>query len=201
MTGAAHAQVQSIDDLVKELEQQATPGQGFEPNRERLNKATESFVAKYHGKKVSGRDREKEFNKASKLYLESIGLVANDETDEFYGHMMRQWISRDKDGISKAYAAIKEGDKAELAKVFKDAYVTNVSELKAESILRQIELSPFEDREKAYKALAKKVANDNDPDWLQVVKNPTQAYDSLQKLRLIAGAYQKEKPRATGTHN
>jgi len=205
MSGAAaHAKDKkhdkTIDDLIKALEEEAA-NDNFDPERENLNKATKTFFEEYKGEPVSGRDREKHFNKASESYLRligwSIGEKEGEDKEDLYGNVMRSWLTQED--LEKAYISIKKGDNTELAQIFQNAYLNNSKSKKIESMLREIELSSFEDREEAYKKIAKKLAltsNDNEVDYLRVAKNPAGAYQSLASIRQIAKNYTKEKKHA-----
>jgi hypothetical protein len=186
------ADEKTIDDLVAELDKQATPDEKFEPYREKVNEATKKFVAGYSGKRIKGRQREDAFNEASKQYLQALGFaVANDENDRFYGSMMQSWLT-DEDR-AKASEAIKNGDSTQLADIFKGAYIQHTESLKTQETLNKIQLSPADEQEMAYKKIARLVANDDkNPDYLQVVRNPAQAVRTLAEIKARSNAYRKD---------
>jgi hypothetical protein len=185
-----------LEDKVKKakeaLDKAAEPNAAWESISKEATEAAPNYL-KLHkgGKKISDENYEKEFNTRAKSYLNSLGIDAKKQGNEFYGQMMRTWVSRlGGEQRSRLEEALKAGDELTVASIMQQAYQVNVQEAKVSTAISNIENSKPNIKIGVYKGVAEDLGGKG-ADYLKVVgqEQLTESYRYLAQKKSVLKHY------------
>jgi hypothetical protein len=185
---------EKVKELMDSLDKGAEPGVGWTYVSKNATKAAKEYFKTHKGgKEVKEKDLEDETNKRAKTYIQLLGIKAT-EDDEFYGHMMKQWMGVGTREGNQAFQnfqdAVKRGDELKALYHMQVAYQQNATQAKDSGILTNVENAEPDVQEKLYKKLAKVVGGEN-ADYYEVVKSLQRAYSVLKDKKEKMEVYKK----------
>ncbi len=166
-----------IDKLVNRLK----PGASYKGVKGDLDRASKGFQA-YNLSATPDSELEKGFNKAAAAYIGGLyGIGFDDPT--LAGSDMKNWLQKvGEDGLARAKAAIKVGNRTELMRIFEQAYEADKSGI--EPLLAEVREQPQDVRMGFYGGIAGMLAGVNGytaGDAVKVSENAAAAVGALRQ--------------------
>ena len=186
-----------VKKLKDAIDETTEVGFGWEQVSKEALKASPEYLKLYKGKdKITDENYEDALNKRAQTYLKGLGIKAGKQGPEFYGHMIKSWISSmgQQEGgrlMSELEESIKRGDELAAAHVMQQAYQHTVTDSKTSLALQNVENAKSDVKIKLYKDWAKDVGGE-DGDYLEVAKSIKQTYHELSNKRQRTYRFQKE---------
>lgn len=184
----------TVDETVKklygELTAQVKPNAQFNAVKSDLDRVEPEFIKLYDGKPVDGSKLEEGFNAAAKSYITALYSVSGSKQPivdgpEWYGNEIRSWLRQVSDeALGQVKAAIKAGNRAEVLRLFNQAYQAQANKLT--SVLSKVQEQPSEVQLGVWGQVAKALGGKN---AARVATNPGAALQALGQLYAIQEAY------------
>ena len=179
----------TLDEILfEQVKAEVKPGASLQHIKSDLERVEPQFFAKYDGKPVAEAKLEDSFNDVATKYVSSLwgaSDLKNANGPTWYGNLMRGWLGLvSEQAFGQVKAAIKQGNRAEVLRLFNQAYEAQANKLT--SLLNKIREQPSDVQLGTYKHIAKVLGDGN---VAKVASNPGAAVQSLAQIYATQDAY------------